>query len=55
MEEIYSVKKLKNNEEFTITVPGSKSVTNRALMLAALAKENVFWREYFFQMIQGHF
>lgn len=38
MEEIYSVKKLKNNEEFTITVPGSKSVTNRALMLAALAK-----------------
>lgn len=38
MKEIYEVKKLKNQQEFTVTVPGSKSVTNRALMLAALAK-----------------
>lgn len=39
MSEIYTVKKIKEQEEFEVTVPGSKSVTNRALMLAALGKE----------------
>lgn len=36
MSEIYTVKKIKQQQEFSVTVPGSKSVTNRALMLAAL-------------------
>lgn len=38
MEKLYRVKKLKDEPGFKVTVPGSKSVTNRALMLAALAK-----------------
>lgn len=37
MENIYVVKQLRPDEQFTVTVPGSKSITNRALMLAALA------------------
>lgn len=37
MENIYAVKKLKKDNEFTVTVPGSKSITNRALLLAALS------------------
>jgi len=37
MDNIYKVKHLKSDKEFTVTVPGSKSVTNRALMLAALS------------------
>lgn len=36
--ENYHVKKIKKEKQFTVTVPGSKSVTNRALMLAALAE-----------------
>lgn len=34
----YTVKKLENVKEFTVEVPGSKSVTNRALLLAALGR-----------------
>lgn len=38
MEKLYKVKRLKDEPGFKVTVPGSKSVTNRALMLAALSK-----------------
>lgn len=37
MQAVYSVKKLKQQPQFIVTVPGSKSITNRALMLAALS------------------
>lgn len=39
--ETYRVKRLKEQKEFSVTVPGSKSVTNRALMLAALSSGSV--------------
>ncbi len=34
----YSVSPLRNEDRFTVTVPGSKSITNRALLLAAMCK-----------------
>ena len=36
----YTVRPLRNDNSFTITVPGSKSITNRALLLAALSFVN---------------
>ncbi len=36
--EKYTVRPLKNNDRFTVTVPGSKSITNRALLLAAMCE-----------------
>lgn len=36
----YTVRPLKNGKGFTITVPGSKSITNRALLLAAMCEGN---------------
>lgn len=33
----YYVKKLENNRRIEVQVPGSKSITNRALLLAALS------------------
>lgn len=37
MENKYQVKKLNNRKEIRVQVPGSKSITNRALLLAALS------------------
>lgn len=37
MEETYCVKKIENIKEIRVQVPGSKSITNRALLLAALS------------------
>lgn len=37
MNEIYMVKKYTNKKHIEVEVPGSKSITNRALMLAALS------------------
>lgn len=37
MEQIYKVKKIENVKEIRVQVPGSKSITNRALLLAALS------------------
>lgn len=37
MEKAYPVKKLENLKEIRVQVPGSKSITNRALLLAALS------------------
>jgi 3-phosphoshikimate 1-carboxyvinyltransferase len=34
----YTVRPLRNDNSFTITVPGSKSITNRALLLAAMCR-----------------
>ena len=34
----YSVRPLRNEKKFTVTVPGSKSITNRALLLAAMCR-----------------
>ncbi|MDD6797962.1 MAG: 3-phosphoshikimate 1-carboxyvinyltransferase, partial [Clostridia bacterium] len=35
----YQVKKLHYRGPFTVKVPGSKSITNRALMLAAMSEK----------------
>lgn len=40
MEQSYEVKKWNPKNPVKVTVPGSKSITNRALMLAAMSKEN---------------
>ncbi|MCD8151249.1 MAG: 3-phosphoshikimate 1-carboxyvinyltransferase [Clostridiales bacterium] len=37
MNEVYEVKKIANPPHWTVEVPGSKSITNRALLMAALA------------------
>ena len=37
MTDVYIVQKLENNKDIIVNVPGSKSITNRALMLAALS------------------
>ncbi len=39
MDNIYHVKKLENIREIRVQAPGSKSITNRALLLAALSNE----------------
>lgn len=41
MEEQYLVKKVNEPISWTVDVPGSKSMTNRALLLAALSKDTV--------------
>lgn len=38
MGSIYHVKKIEKIKEITVEVPGSKSITNRALLLAALSE-----------------
>ncbi len=38
MREIYTVRPLKAGNHINVTVPGSKSITNRALLLAAMGK-----------------
>ena len=35
--EKYTVKKVINKKDINVEVPGSKSITNRALMLAAIS------------------
>ena len=37
MDNTYRVKKIENIREIRVQVPGSKSITNRALLLAALS------------------
>ena len=39
MSDRYAVRKIEHLNELTVHVPGSKSITNRALMLAALSSE----------------
>ena len=37
--EKYFVKTIENAKDIIVSVPGSKSITNRALVLAALSKD----------------
>ena len=41
MEEMYAVKRLDRPVRWVVEVPGSKSITNRALLIAALTNETV--------------
>lgn len=58
--EKYQVKKLETHREIEVSVPGSKSITNRALLMAALSKETVLLKgvlfsddsRYFLQALQ---
>ena len=38
LQDVYHVKKVTCPHEIKVQVPGSKSITNRALLIAALAK-----------------
>jgi 3-phosphoshikimate 1-carboxyvinyltransferase len=44
----YFVKKISDNPDICVTVPGSKSITNRALLLGALAKGKTILRNVLF-------
>ena len=55
MKEQYEVKRLDRPVDWTVDVPGSKSMTNRALLMAALSDgevkllmtQGIFWRGWY--------
>lgn len=53
--EKYQVRKIEQIEEIQVRVPGSKSITNRALLLAALSDKRCVLRGSYSAMIQGRF
>lgn len=53
--EIYKVKKLNRTEDITVEVPGSKSITNRALLLAALSRVVITLKGALFSDDSRHF
>lgn len=53
--EKYKVKKIDNKIDREVTVPGSKSMTNRALLLAALSDEKTLLRGVLFSDDSRHF
>ena len=53
--EIYKVKKLENMKDIVVDVPGSKSITNRALLLAALSTGRVELKGALFSDDSRHF
>ncbi len=53
--EYYVVNKVKQPRDFTVSVPGSKSITNRALLLAALAEGSSTLRGVLFSDDSRHF
>lgn len=55
MMETYLVKKVDKPIDWTVTVPGSKSMTNRALLMAALAKGKVVLEGVLFSDDSRHF
>ncbi len=55
MEEKYCVKKLNKPLDITVTVPGSKSMTNRALLMAALSGGTTSLRGILFSDDSRHF
>ncbi len=55
MSEQFMVKKLKNPVDWTVEVPGSKSMTNRALLLAALSEDTVSLDGVLFSEDSRHF
>lgn len=48
----YRMKPFVKPPEFDVTVPGSKSITNRALLLAALAEGRSVLKEFYSVMIR---
>ena len=55
MKEQYEVKRLDRPVDWTVDVPGSKSMTNRALLMAALSEGEVKLEGVVFLMIRGIF
>lgn len=55
MSEQFLVKKLKNPVDWIVEVPGSKSMTNRALLLAALSDDRVLLEGVLFSEDSRHF
>ena len=55
MADSYRVKSLKKPVQWTVEVPGSKSITNRALLLSALCKGHVCLRGVLFSDDSRHF
>ena len=53
--ELYEVTKAEHEISGTVTVPGSKSVTNRALFMAAMAKGHSILRGVLFSDDSRHF
>jgi 3-phosphoshikimate 1-carboxyvinyltransferase len=49
---IYKVKKVNHPHDIVTSVPGSKSITNRALLIAALASGRSVLKGVFLVMIQ---
>ena len=55
MADSYRVKSLKKPVQWTVEVPGSKSITNRALLLSALCKDHVCLHGVLFSDDSRHF
>ena len=55
MKEQYEVKRLDRPVDWTVDVPGSKSMTNRALLMAALSDGEVKLEGVLFSVTQGIF
>ena len=52
---IYKVKQIKNPQPILVSVPGSKSITNRALLIAALANGRSTLKGVLFSDDSRHF
>ena len=52
---IYKVKQIKNPQPICVSVPGSKSITNRALLIAALANGRSTLKGVLFSDDSRHF
>ncbi len=55
LEEVYNVKKVQLPHDINVCVPGSKSITNRALLLAALGKGSTELQGVLFSDDSRHF
>ena len=55
MADSYRVRSLKKTVQWTVAVPGSKSITNRALLLSALCKGHVCLHGVLFSDDSRHF
>lgn len=55
MADSYRVRSLKKPAQWTVEVPGSKSITNRALLLSALCKGHVYLHGVLFSDDSRHF
>ena len=55
MADSYRVRSLKKPAQWMVEVPGSKSITNRALLLSALCKGHVYLHGVLFSDDSRHF